>query len=64
MGWRCEGRSRLIIEVLRGRAGILSVIADLRAAAAATTAGLRLWTLNRRDYPMEDVHFYEPRIRR
>jgi predicted nucleic acid-binding protein len=54
----------LIIEVLRGRAGILSVIADLRAAAAATTAGLRLWTLNRRDYPMEDVHFYEPRIRR
>ena len=34
-------------------------IADALVAAAATTAGLRFWTLNRRDYPMRDVRFYE-----
>ena len=34
-------------------------IADALIAAAATTPGLRLWTLNRRHYPMEDLEFYE-----
>jgi hypothetical protein len=35
-------------------------IADALIAAAASTAGLRLWTLNRRHYPMRDVQFFEP----
>lgn len=34
-------------------------IADALVAAAAATTGLRLWTLNRRHYPMEDVDFLE-----
>jgi len=34
-------------------------IADALIAAAATTVGLRLFTLNRRHYPMEDLNFYE-----
>ena len=39
-------------------------IPDAMIAAAAATAGRHLWTLNRRDYPMEDVHFFEPPPRR
>ena len=35
-------------------------IADALVGAAASTTGLRLWTVNRRHYPMEDVRFYEP----
>ncbi len=35
-------------------------IADALIAAAAATANLRLWTLNRKHYPMEDVRFFEP----
>ncbi len=35
-------------------------IADALIAAAAATAGLRLWTLNRKHYPMEDLRFFEP----
>jgi len=35
-------------------------IADALIAAAATTAGLRLWTLNREHYPMPDLELYEP----
>lgn len=35
-------------------------IADALVAAAATTSGLRLWTLNRRHYPMPDLRFYNP----
>lgn len=34
-------------------------IADALTAAAASTSGLRLWTLNRRHYPMRDLRFYE-----
>jgi predicted nucleic acid-binding protein len=34
-------------------------IADALVAAAAATSGLRLWTLNRKHYPMSDVGFYE-----
>lgn len=34
-------------------------ITDALVAAAAATTGLRLWTLNRRHYPMQDVDFFE-----
>jgi len=37
-------------------------IADALIAAAASTAGLRLWTLNRRHYPMRDVRFFDPTV--
>jgi predicted nucleic acid-binding protein len=33
-------------------------LADALVAAAAASAGLRLWTLNRKHYPMPDVAFY------
>ena len=33
-------------------------LAEALVAAAATTAGLHLWTLNRKHYPMPDVRFY------
>ena len=35
-------------------------IADALIAAAAALSGLRLWTLNRRHYPMDDLQFYQP----
>jgi predicted nucleic acid-binding protein len=35
-------------------------IADALVAAAATTAGLHLWTLNRKHYPMDDVRLFDP----
>lgn len=35
-------------------------LADALIAAAAVTSELRLWTLNRRHYPMPDLVFYEP----
>jgi predicted nucleic acid-binding protein len=35
-------------------------IADALIAGAATAGGLRLWTLNRKHYPMEDLRFFEP----
>jgi predicted nucleic acid-binding protein len=34
-------------------------VADALVAAAAATAGLRLWTLNRKHYPMRDVRFLD-----
>jgi predicted nucleic acid-binding protein len=34
-------------------------LADALVAAAAATTGFRLWTLNRKHYPMPDVSFYE-----
>lgn len=34
---------------------------DALVAAAATTSGLHLWTLNRRHFPMHDVRFYAPK---
>ncbi len=33
-------------------------IADALVAAAAVAGGLRLWTRNRKHYPMTDVKFY------
>ncbi len=33
--------------------------ADALVAAAATTLGVRLWTLNRKHYPMPDIRFYD-----
>jgi hypothetical protein len=34
-------------------------VPDALVAAAAATTGLRLWTLNRRHYPMQDLRFFE-----
>jgi predicted nucleic acid-binding protein len=36
-------------------------LADALIAAAASTSGLRLWTRNRRHYPMDDLAFFLPR---
>jgi len=33
---------------------------DALIAAAAAVSGLRLWTLNRRHYPMRELRFYDP----
>ena len=35
-------------------------LADALVAAAATTSGLHLWTLNRKHFPMPDLRLYEP----
>ena len=63
-------RGEVLLDALAGRhagaylaryAGSHGVeIADALVAAAATTSGLRLWTLNRRHYPMPEIEFYEP----
>ena len=34
-------------------------LADALVAAAASSSGLRLWTLNRKHYPMPDIAFYK-----
>ncbi|MGQ0703516.1 MAG: PIN domain-containing protein [Gemmatimonadales bacterium] len=34
-------------------------LADALLAAAAVTSGVRLWTLNRKHYPMPDLEFYD-----
>lgn len=66
-----EARGEVILDARTGRqaGGYLARhgrshalgIADALIAAAATTAGLRLWTLNRRHYPMRDIRFFEVR---
>lgn len=35
-------------------------LADALIGAAASTSGLRLWTLNRKHYPMKDVLHWDP----
>ncbi len=64
-----EARGEVVLDGIAGRrAGAYLAryakshgveIADALVAAAATSAGLRLWTLNRRHYPMPDVEFHE-----
>jgi predicted nucleic acid-binding protein len=65
-----EARGEIVIDAAIGRrAGAYLArysrshgveIADALVAAAAATAGLHLWTLNRKHYPMPDVRFYQP----
>jgi hypothetical protein len=47
-------------EELRTLRGIVGPWRDRKDIAAAATAGLRLWTLDRRHYPMKDVRHYAP----
>ena len=63
-----EARGEVVLDAATGRhAGAFLAryakshrleIADALIAAAAVTSGLRLWTLNRRHYPMPEVEFY------
>lgn len=65
-----EARGEVVLDARAGRhaGGYLAryarshgvEIADALVAGAAATSGLRLWTLNRRHYPMRDVDFHEP----
>jgi predicted nucleic acid-binding protein len=65
-----EQRAEVVIDVETGRrAGQYLAryakshgleLADALIAAAATTAGLSLWTQNRHDYPMPDLRFHTP----
>ena len=62
-----EARGEVILDAATGRrAGAYLArfgrshgvsIADALIAAAASTSGLRLWTRNRRHYPMDDLVF-------
>jgi predicted nucleic acid-binding protein len=65
-----HARGEVVIDAETGRraGGYLSryakshgiEIADALVAAAASTAGLHLWTLNRKHYPMDDLRLYVP----
>ena len=65
-----EVRGEVVIDAATGeRAGAYMAryarshgveLADAFIAAAAASAGLRLWTRNRRHYPMPDLKFYTP----
>ena len=65
-----NARGEVVIDAETGRraGGYLSryakshgvEIADALVAAAASTTGLHLWTLNRRHYPMDDLRLYDP----
>lgn len=65
--FRARGEVTLDAEAGRRAGGYLARYArshalelgDALVAAAASTAGLWLWTLNRRDYPMPDLRFYQ-----
>ena len=64
-----EARGQIVLDAEAGRrAGAYLAryarshaleLGDALVAAAASTSGLRLWTLNRKHYPMPDVRFYE-----
>ena len=65
-----EARGEIPIDAMTGRrAGVYLAryarshgleIADALVADAASTAGLHLWTLNLRHYPMDDLRLYRP----
>jgi len=65
-----NARGEVVIDAETGRraGGYLSrygpshgvEMADALVAAAASTTGLHLWTLNRKHYPMEDLRLYAP----
>ena len=65
-----EARGEVVIDAATGRraGSYLSryarshgvEIADALIAAAASTAGMALWTLDRKHYPMEDLRLYNP----
>ena len=67
-----DARGEITIDAMTGRrAGVYLSryarshgleIADALVAAAATTAGLHLWTLNVRHYPMDDLRLYRPAV--
>jgi predicted nucleic acid-binding protein len=69
-----EARGEVVLDSAAGRqAGRYLVryarshgleVPDALVAAASTTSGLRLWTINRRHYPMTDVRFFEPQSAR
>ena len=65
-----HARGEVVIDTETGRraGGYLSryakshgvEIADALVAAAASTTGLAVWTLNRQHYPMDDLRLYDP----
>ena len=65
-----DARAEITIDATTGRrAGVYLAwyarshgveIADALIAAAASTAGLHLWTQNVRHYPMDDLRLYRP----
>lgn len=66
-----EARGEVVLDAITGRRAATYIarysrshgleIADALVAAAASTAGLRLWTLNRRHYSMDEVRFFGAR---
>ena len=64
-----EARGQIVLDSAAGRrAGAYLAryarshgleIADALVAAAASTSGMQLWTMNRKHYPMPDVRFFE-----
>jgi len=64
-----RGREEIVLDSRVGRqaGGYLARYArshglelgDALIAAAASTAGVRLWTLNRKHYPMPDLRFFD-----
>src|SRR5262245_23835532 len=65
-----EARGEVVIDAATGRraGSYLSryarshgvEIADALIAAAASTSGMALWTLDRKHYPMKDLRLYNP----
>lgn len=64
-----EARGQIVLDAAAGRrAGAYLAryakshgleLTHALVAAAASTSGIRLWTLNRKHYPMPDVRFYD-----